>query len=51
MLPHRPDWRWGLTGSITPWYPNTTIIRQASPESWSEVFEQLPKKINEMMQS
>lgn len=30
-------WRWGQTGSTTPWYPNLTQFRQRQPGQWSTV--------------
>lgn len=28
------EWRWGLTGTRTPWYPSMHIARQATPGVW-----------------
>lgn len=38
VLAHQPDWRWGESGTGTPWYPNATLIRQAAPGDWAGVF-------------
>ncbi len=38
LLPHVPDWRWGLAGGTTPWYPTMCLFRQASPGDWPSVF-------------
>jgi tetratricopeptide (TPR) repeat protein len=38
LLGHRPDWRWGDDGAHTPWYPWTTLLRQAAPGDWPGVF-------------
>ena len=27
LIPGAPDWRWGLTGETTPWYPTARIFR------------------------
>jgi hypothetical protein len=35
MLPWVPDWRWGLHGEATPWYPATTLLRQAKAGDWA----------------
>jgi len=33
LLSHMSDWRWGL-GRATPWYPSSTLLRQASHGDW-----------------
>ncbi|WP_413441546.1 glycosyltransferase family 9 protein [Synechococcus sp. MIT S1220] len=37
LLKHIPDWRWGLCGTGTPWYPCITIIRQTCAGDWEGV--------------
>lgn len=37
-LPDKPDWRWMLERSDSPWYPTMRLFRQTSRESWDEVF-------------
>jgi ADP-heptose:LPS heptosyltransferase len=41
LLPHAPDWRWGLTGDRTPWYPSLTLIRQPAPHDWAGAIQHL----------
>lgn len=36
--PAMPDWRWGLNGNRTPWFPSATVYRQARGGSWRELF-------------
>ena len=31
-----PDWRWGVTGATTPWYPGITMFRQRHRGDWSD---------------
>jgi len=37
LLCHTPDWRWGLTGDITPWYPSMRLFRQPAWGDWDGV--------------
>ncbi len=37
MLQHVPDWRWGLTGDTTPWYPTLTLVRPKAARDWGSV--------------
>ncbi len=31
-----PDWRWGLDGETTPWYPTMRLLRQTQEGHWHE---------------
>jgi tetratricopeptide (TPR) repeat protein len=41
LLPYVPDFRWGLTGTKTPWYPNMELFRQPNPNDWPTVIQQV----------
>ncbi len=37
LISAAPDWRWGLTGDRTPWYPRMRLFRQETLYDWSGV--------------
>lgn len=37
LLNAAPDWRWGLEGEITPWYPTMRLFRQKARGDWAGV--------------
>ena len=41
LVPFSPDWRWGLTGDTTRWYPSLRLFRQRRFDVWVEVFAQV----------
>lgn len=45
LLPFSPDWRWGPSGSRTPWYPGATLFRQPSPGDWHSVLAQVAEHL------
>jgi hypothetical protein len=34
LLSYVPDWRWGLAGERTPWYPTMRLFRQTRAGEW-----------------
>lgn len=44
-LAHVPDWRWGLSGDTTPWYPWMDLYRQQSPGDWAGVFSRIAAEL------
>jgi tetratricopeptide (TPR) repeat protein len=34
LVPHPPEWRWGLAGSRSPWFPTIKVLRQAANAGW-----------------
>jgi Flp pilus assembly protein TadD len=45
LLPHCPDWRWGIVGETTPWYPSITLIRQPYYGDWQGAIEKLVEQL------
>ncbi len=41
LLPAQPDWRWGLHGDATEWYPGMRLCRQAPQGGWPPVLRDL----------
>ena len=41
VLKSVPDWRWGLEGETSPWYPTARLFRQTTRGDWSGVFDQV----------
>jgi hypothetical protein len=36
LLPRSADWRWGLNGDVSSWYPTMRLYRQQTPARWNE---------------
>ncbi len=45
LLQHVPDWRWGLTREISPWYPSLTLIRPDAPGDWGNIVAKLARHL------
>jgi Tfp pilus assembly protein PilF len=45
LLPYAPDWRWGMSGNRTPWYPTVTLFRQTTPGEWEGPIRQMEQKL------
>jgi hypothetical protein len=41
LLSAVPDWRWGLEGESTPWYPTMRLLRQPRLGDWAAVVTQV----------
>ena len=47
LLPKVPDWRWGLEGDSTFWYPTMRLFRQRSRGDWDDVMERVGEALKE----
>jgi Flp pilus assembly protein TadD len=45
LLPKVPDWRWGLEGVTTFWYPSMRLFRQKGRGNWDEVMERVVEEL------
>lgn len=41
LLAHVPDWRWGVDGDETIWYPSLKLFRQDRPGDWSDAIARI----------
>ena len=40
-----PDWRWGLVGNTTFWYPSMRLFRQQERNDWHEVLQRVTEAL------
>jgi hypothetical protein len=45
LLPEVPDWRWGLEGETTPWYPRMWLFRQRRRGDWAGVMARVAEAL------
>ena len=45
LLRKVPDWRWGMSGTTTPWYPTARLIRQDRHDDWESAVAKLVKEL------
>ena len=47
LLARRPDWRWGLAGEATGWYPSVRLFRQKRLGDWAGVAREVARALQE----
>ena len=47
LLQKVPEWRWGLEGDTTFWYPSMRLFRQKERGNWEEVMERVAVALQE----
>ena len=45
LLKRVPDWRWGLQGETTLWYPSMRLFRQRQDGDWPELIERVCREL------
>ena len=45
MLPHTPDWRYGLDPHASAWYPSMRLFRQVTHGDWTNVLERVSRAL------
>jgi hypothetical protein len=53
MLPHfMPDWRWGVDGAVTAWYPDQMLLfRQEEGAGWDGLVSEIKDALEAFVQS
>lgn len=51
LVPHSSNWRYGSTGSSSPWYPSQTLFRQQEPGDWGGPLRQANEWIGRLKAS
>ncbi len=49
LLPMVPQWRWGLRGDTTPWYPSVQLIRQRQLGNWAGPIGEAARRLCELI--
>ncbi len=45
LLKHVPEWRWGINGESTFWYPSMRLFRQKERNNWQEVMDRVSTEL------
>jgi tetratricopeptide (TPR) repeat protein len=45
LVPYIAEWRWGLRGETTHWYPSMRVLRQAVPGDWRGLLIQTRERL------
>jgi hypothetical protein len=49
LLPCKPDWRWGLEGEASDWYPTMRLFRQRKLGDWQAVLEKVKVALRDIV--
>lgn len=45
LLPKVPDWRWGLSGDTSAWYPSARLFRQIKQGDWTTPLKEIERAL------
>lgn len=45
LLQKTPDWRWGMHGDSTPWYPSMRLVRQEKRNDWAGAVQDISEAL------
>ena len=48
LLPCAADWRWGVAGMATGWYPTATLFRQRAAGDWTPVVADVMRALDDL---
>lgn len=51
LITNPPEWRWGLSGSSTNWYPSVELFRQTQSKDWTPVINAVKSRLIELAAS
>jgi ADP-heptose:LPS heptosyltransferase len=49
LLQQVPDWRWGLEGDTSFWYPSLRLFRQRRAGDWDEVLARVTEEVQALL--
>lgn len=44
-----PDWRWGLSEDVSPWYPSVKVVRRTKVDAWSEAIGRAKREVSKQV--
>ena len=51
IVPHAPEWRYGVKGETMPWYPTVRLFRQTEAGSWDGVIGGVGEALSRRLQA
>jgi tetratricopeptide (TPR) repeat protein len=46
LLPFPAEWRWGVAGETTPWYPSTRLFRRGPTDDWDLIVRRIAVELD-----